>query len=84
MCNNKLLIEENELLRKNNIHLISSNETFSQSQIQYEEKWKKVYHALEFYKDFYYKYVDLTLSSLTTKNLDYSKPSENASLRVIY
>ncbi len=82
MCNNKLLIDENEVLRKNNQHLISSNETLSQSQIHYEEKWKKVYHALEFYKDFYFKYVELTLSSLTTKNIDYSRPIENASLRV--
>lgn len=78
MCNNKLLCEENEILRRTNVQLVSTNETFTRSQQQYEEKWKKVYHALEFYKDFYHKYIDLTLSSLANR----TSPLENASHRV--
>ena len=71
MGENKLLIEENELLFKNNRGLASINETLVRSQRQYEEKWRKLFHALQFYKEFYHKYLELTLSNVTNKSQDF-------------
>lgn len=70
MGENKMLIEENESLQKNNAELISINNTLVRSQKQYEEKWRKLYHALQFYKEFYHKYLELVLSNVSDKTKD--------------
>ena len=70
MGENKLLIEENEQFDKSNKELISINTTLVRSQKQYEEKWRKLYHALQFYKEFYNKYIELVLNNVSNKTQD--------------
>ena len=59
MCNNKILREEIENLKRFNLELMSTNDILIKSNYRYEEKWRKIFHALEFYKEFYHKYIDL-------------------------
>ena len=68
MGENKIFIEENEILLKNNKELMSMNDTLKRSQKQYEEKWRKLFHALQFYKDFYHKYLELILNNVSNKS----------------
>lgn len=41
------------------MQLASSNEVLIKSNKRYEEKWQKIFYTLEFYKEFYHKYIDL-------------------------
>ena len=61
-------IEENKYLTANHDVLIKSNK-------HYEEKWQKIFYTLEFYKEFYYKYIDL----ITNKYI-HNKPAFNRKL----
>lgn len=71
MGDNKILIEENEILRKQHREASAINEILALSQRKYEEKWKKLYHALQFYKDFYHKYLELILSNVSNKTSEF-------------
>nr|BAJ93178.1 predicted protein [Hordeum vulgare subsp. vulgare] len=59
MINNRLISEELARLQKHTRQLITTNEVLIKSNNRYEEKWQKIFYTLEFYKDFYHKYIDL-------------------------
>ena len=55
MLQNKTLSLENENSKRFNEELEARNQTLIYSAHLYEEKWQKIYHAFEFYKEFYKK-----------------------------
>ena len=59
MINHRLLSEEVSNLQREKQQLCSTNETLIKANKRFEEKWQKVFYSLEFYKDFYHKYMDL-------------------------
>lgn len=59
MVNNRLLVEQINDLRRHNRELVFANETLIRANKRYEEKWQKIFYTLEFYKEFYYKYVEV-------------------------
>ena len=59
MINNKLLSDEIANLQRQNMQLSAANEILIKSNQRYEEKWQKIFYTMEFYKDFYDKYIDL-------------------------
>jgi len=59
-------VDQNQFLMSQNDVLIKSNK-------RYEEKWQKIFYTLEFYKEFYHKYIDL----ITNKS-QLNKPHSNA------
>lgn len=67
MSSNKLFQEENEFVKHHIAELLSINGHLTRSQQQYEAKWKGLFHALQFYKDFYHKYLELILSNVSNK-----------------
>lgn len=71
MGHNKVLIEQIEAMRNQNKEILAINETLVNSQKKYEEKWRKLYHALVFYKEFYHKYLEEVLSKATNKSQDF-------------
>ena len=75
MVNNKELTDELSQAIEENRALITNNDTYVRSNKRYEEKWQKIFYTLEFYKEFYYKYIDL----ITNKYI-HNKPSSNRRL----
>ena len=59
MINNRLVCEELAKVQKQLIQVASTNETLIKANRRYEEKWQKIFYTLEFYKEFYHKYIDL-------------------------
>ncbi len=59
MLNNKLLSDEIATLQRQNMQLAAANDILIKSNQRYEEKWQKIFYTMEFYKDFYHKYIDL-------------------------
>jgi len=59
MINNRLVSEELTKVQKQLMQVVATNEILIKSNKRYEEKWQKLYYTLEFYKDFYHKYIDL-------------------------
>jgi hypothetical protein len=59
MINNRLISEELARLQKHAKQLITNNDVLIRSNKRYEEKWQKIFYTLEFYKDFYHRYIDL-------------------------
>lgn len=59
MINNRLISEELTKLQKHTRQLITTNDVLIKSNKRYEEKWQKIFYTLEFYKEFYHKYIDL-------------------------
>lgn len=59
MINNRLLSDEITNLQRQTMHLFSTNEVLIKSNKRYEEKWQKIFYTLEFYREFYHKYIDL-------------------------
>mmetsp|Transcript_22259 Transcript_22259/g.19100 ORF Transcript_22259/g.19100 Transcript_22259/m.19100 type:complete len:178 (+) Transcript_22259:1089-1622(+) len=59
MINNKLLSDEIAKLQKEHNQLAATNDILVRSNRRYEEKWQKIFYTLEFYKEFYHKYIDL-------------------------
>lgn len=85
--NNNLLSDEIAKLHRQNVTLISQNDTLIKSNKRYEEKAQKMHYTLEFYKEFYEKYMDMvtkrhnptkSLSSQAdfAKLMNVKKPSE--------
>ena len=58
MLLNKTMQMENDQLKRFVEELEARNETFVHSYKLYEDKWSQVYHALQFYKDFYRAHKD--------------------------
>lgn len=90
MINNNLLSDEIAKLHRQNSTLIAQNETLIKSNKRYEEKAQKMHYTLEFYKEFYEKYMDMvtkrhnptkSLSSQAdfAKLMNFKKPSETLS-----
>jgi hypothetical protein len=63
MLYNKTLEIDNENLKRFKVELEARNETLVYSNNLYEERWRKIYHAFDYYKEFYKKYSDNTVSS---------------------
>jgi len=59
MINNRLISEEISKVYRQNRQLVGTNEILIKSNKRYEEKWQKIFYTLEFYKEFYHKYIDL-------------------------
>lgn len=59
MINNRLLSDQMAQLQRERTQLHATNEILIKSNKRYEEKAQKIYYTLEFYKDFYHKYIDL-------------------------
>jgi hypothetical protein len=59
MINNRLVCEELARSQKHLIQVASTNEILIKANRRYEEKWQKIFYTLEFYKEFYHKYIDL-------------------------
>lgn len=59
MINNRLISEEVSKVYRQNRQLVGTNEILIKSNKRYEEKWQKIFYTLEFYKEFYHKYIDL-------------------------
>lgn len=59
MINNRLISEELTKIQKHTRQLIITNDVLIKSNKRYEEKWQKIFYTLEFYKEFYHKYIDL-------------------------
>jgi len=59
MINNRLVTEEVDKLKRERMQLIAANEILIKSNKRHEEKSQKVFYTLEFYKDYYHKYLDL-------------------------
>mmetsp|Transcript_25291 Transcript_25291/g.22305 ORF Transcript_25291/g.22305 Transcript_25291/m.22305 type:complete len:265 (-) Transcript_25291:252-1046(-) len=59
MLNNKILSDELSMLARQNQQFAATNEALVKANKRYEEKWKKIYYSLEFYKEFYHKYIEL-------------------------
>jgi hypothetical protein len=64
MVNNKKISDDLIYAIEQNKHSVISNESLIKSNKRYEEKWQKIFYTLEFYKEFYHKYIDL----ITNKN----------------
>jgi len=58
MINNRLVSEELSRSNKQTSQLMAINEILIKSNKRYEEKWQRIFYTLEFYKDFYHKYID--------------------------
>jgi len=65
MINNKLLSDEISSLHRQLMQISSTNEILIKSNRRYEEKWQKIFYTLEFYREFYHKYVDLITKGKT-------------------
>ena len=65
MINNKLLSDEIANLQRQVMQLVSTNELLIKSNKRYEEKWQKIFYTLEFYREFYHKYIDLITKGRT-------------------
>ncbi len=59
MINNRLVSEEADSLKRERMQLIATNEILIKSNKRHEEKSQKVFYTLEFYKEYYHKYLDL-------------------------
>jgi len=59
MINNRLVSEELDILKRERTQLIATNEILIKSNKRHEEKSQKVFYTLEFYKEYYHKYLDL-------------------------
>lgn len=59
MINNRLVCEELAKVQKQLVQIASTNDILIKANRRYEEKWQKIFYTLEFYKDFYHKYIDL-------------------------
>ena len=59
MINNRLVSEELNRMKKQASQLMAVNEILIKSNKRYEEKWQKIFYTLEFYKDFYHRYIDM-------------------------
>jgi hypothetical protein len=59
MINNRLVSEEANNLKRERMQLMATNEILIKSNKRYEEKSQKVFYTLEFYKEYYHKYLDL-------------------------
>jgi len=59
MINNRLVTEELDRIKRERMQLIAANEILIKSNKRHEEKSQKVFYTLEFYKDYYHKYLDL-------------------------
>ncbi len=59
MINNRLVCEELARAQKHLVQIASTNEILIKANRRYEEKWQKIFYTLEFYKEFYHKYIDL-------------------------
>ena len=46
-------------MKKQASQLMAVNEILIKSNKRYEEKWQRIFYTLEFYKDFYHRYLDL-------------------------
>jgi hypothetical protein len=57
--NNKIMTDELSSVLRQNVMLGACNETLNKSNKRYEEKWQKIFYTLEFYREFYHKYIDL-------------------------
>lgn len=62
MLNNKVLSDELAMLARQNQQFAATNEALVKANTRYEEKWQKVFYSLEFYKEFYQKYLELITS----------------------
>jgi len=65
MINNKLLSDEISNLHRQLLQISSTNEILIKSNKRYEEKWQKIFYTLEFYREFYHKYIDLITKGKT-------------------
>jgi hypothetical protein len=65
IINNKLLSDEIANLQRQNMQLSATNDILIKSNKRYEEKWQKIFYTLEFYKEFYHKYIDLIANRRT-------------------
>ncbi len=65
MINNKLLSDEISNLHRQLMQISSTNEILIKSNRRYEEKWQKIFYTLEFYREFYHKYIDLITKGKT-------------------
>lgn len=71
--NNKSLSDELTKLRRICTDVLATNEILCKSNKRYQEKWDKLFQAMEFYKGFYQKYVDLITGSkglIKTTNIE--------------
>ena len=59
MINNKLLSDELANVHRYTKQVVAHNELLIKSNKRYEEKWQKMFYTLEYYRDFYRKYIDL-------------------------
>jgi len=59
MINNRLVCEELAKVQKQLVQIASTNDILIKANRRYEEKWQKIFYTLEFYKEFYHKYIDL-------------------------
>jgi len=65
MINNRLLSDEISSIHRQVVQLSSANEILIKSNKRYEEKWQKIFYTLEFYREFYHKYIDLITKGRT-------------------
>jgi len=65
MINNRLLSDEISNIHRQVVQLSSANEILIKSNKRYEEKWQKIFYTLEFYREFYHKYIDLITKGRT-------------------